>query len=64
MKEETLENLRKGVAFSMEGTNREKGHGLGIQIVRDFLQKLGGRMEIESEFNKGSVFTIILPQPS
>lgn len=62
MKPATLENLRKGIAFSSEGTDKEKGHGLGIQIVRDFLLKMGGRMEVESSEGKGSSFSIFLPQ--
>lgn len=61
MKPETLAQLRNGITFSTEGTNKEKGHGLGIQIVRDFLHKLGGQIQVESEEEKGSCFTFSLP---
>lgn len=62
MKPETLEKLRNGMAFSTEGTDKEKGHGLGIQIVRDFLQKLGGQISVESEEGKGACFIFTLPK--
>lgn len=38
------------------------GAGLGLSIVQTILHKHGGRLEIESEFGKGSVFTVVLPQ--
>lgn len=62
MKPETLEKLRNGMVFSTEGTDKEKGHGLGIQIVRDFLQKLGGQISVESEEGKGACFIFTLPK--
>jgi signal transduction histidine kinase len=62
MKPETLEKLRNGMAFSTEGTDKEKGHGLGIQIVRDFLQKLGGQISVESEEGHGACFVFTLPK--
>jgi signal transduction histidine kinase len=61
MKPEILQNLRNGISFSTEGTNKEKGHGLGIQIVRDFLMKLGGSVEVESVEGKGTKFSFRLP---
>jgi signal transduction histidine kinase len=62
MSPESLKHLRNGIAFSMEGTDREKGHGLGIQIVRDFLQKLDSTIEVHSEPGKGTQFVFTLPQ--
>lgn len=37
------------------------GTGLGLSIVHSILQKLGGRIEVESEMGKGSTFHIYLP---
>jgi len=45
-----------------EGTNGEKGFGLGISICKDFINKLGGHMYIESKVGKGSTFTFTLPK--
>jgi PAS domain S-box-containing protein len=38
-----------------------KGHGLGLSIVRRIVEKLGGRVTVESEVGEGSVFSFILP---
>lgn len=37
------------------------GRGVGMDVVRRNIQDLGGRVEIESEFGKGSTFVIRLP---
>jgi len=37
------------------------GTGLGLYIVKTSLGKLSGRIEVESEEGKGSVFTVYLP---
>lgn len=38
------------------------GHGLGLCIIKSFLEIIGGEILIESELNKGSTFTIKVPQ--
>lgn len=43
------------------GTNAEKGTGLGLVLVKDFIQMNHGTIEIESNLNQGSIFSIILP---
>ena len=43
-------------------THREyQGTGLGLTIVRELTQLMGGTVHIESELNKGSTFTVKLP---
>lgn len=43
------------------GTSGEKGKGLGLYLVNDFIKKNGGRVEVTSEPGKGSVFTLYIP---
>jgi len=38
-----------------------QGTGLGLAIVNESLKQLGGRIELKSEFKKGSTFKIFLP---
>ena len=47
---------------SSEGTNMEKGTGLGLSFCREYLQKAGGELEIDSTPAKGSTLTISIPQ--
>lgn len=57
---DVLEKLKNGDSISTTGTNKEKGHGLGLQLVRDFLLKHGSELRIESEPGKGTTFSFDL----
>lgn len=46
---------------STRGTNNEKGSGLGLLIVKDFVDKHGGAIHVESEVSNGSSISIRLP---
>ena len=47
--------------FSRLDEARAEGHGLGLSIVSRIIQKLGGRVGVESSLGQGSVFYFILP---
>lgn len=45
-------------ASSELGTSGEKGFGLGLNLVKILLDRLDGKMEISSEINQGSHFSL------
>lgn len=46
---------------SSQGTANEKGTGLGLILCREFIEKNGGKIHVQSEPGKGSVFTCSFP---
>ena len=57
MKQEMVDNLFKlDVNTSRKGTENESSTGLGLIICKDFIEKHGGRLWVESEEGKGSTF--------
>ena len=38
-----------------------EGTGIGLNLVKSIVELHGGRIYVESEFGKGSKFTVILP---
>ena len=43
------------------GTRDEKGSGLGLLLCKEFIEKQGGTIDVESEKNQGTSFTFSLP---
>ncbi|MDR2304772.1 MAG: response regulator [Treponema sp.] len=48
--------------FEAAANRRIEGTGLGLSIARGLLETMGGNVTAESEYGKGSVFRVILPQ--
>lgn len=62
----SLENLSKLFNYdqqlSLKGTNNETGTGLGLAISKEFIERNGGQISVESKKGNGSTFKIILPK--
>jgi signal transduction histidine kinase len=48
--------------FRGGGTDKKEGFGLGLAGVKAIVEGHGGRVEVESEPGKGSVFSVVLPK--
>ncbi|MBL6447859.1 DUF5112 domain-containing protein [Fulvivirga sp. 29W222] len=53
-----------GKGVSAMGTNNEKGTGMGLMLVGQFIRENYGRVEIESEEGKGTEFKVYLKKYS
>ncbi|HRI46524.1 MAG TPA: ATP-binding protein, partial [Ignavibacteriaceae bacterium] len=63
IKEENLGLLFKlDKHISTEGTNGEKGTGLGLVLCNEIVQKHGGRIDVESRVGVGTTFSVTLPK--
>lgn len=47
--------------FRRQGTSGEQGTGLGLILVKEFVNVCGGKINVESEQGKGSRFCLTLP---
>ncbi|MDO5154398.1 MAG: ATP-binding protein [Eubacteriales bacterium] len=51
-----FEQVDSGVTRSVDGT------GLGLSVVKNLAELLGGSISVESVYGKGSNFTVVIPQ--
>ena len=61
MTKETIKKIfEKDEFHTTKGTNSEHGTGLGLNIVKDFIEKNKGQISVDSQSGKGTTFTITL----
>ncbi len=60
MPQEKAVTLFGGDVTSTLGTNNEKGSGLGLLLVKEFVERLNGSIAVESQINRGTTIRIEL----
>ena len=49
-------------SFSTKGTSQEAGTGLGLIVCKEFIEKNGGEIKVDSTLGQGTTFSIIVPE--
>jgi signal transduction histidine kinase len=60
MNQDLLSKLFSIEIKGRKGTEGEPSSGLGLILVKDFVEKHGGQLLVKSEENKGSTFSFNL----
>jgi len=61
-KEEQEKLFKIDQTVTTQGTSQEKGTGLGLILCKEFVEKNGGEISVDSDLNKGSAFIIKVPK--
>lgn len=61
MDDQSVDRIHQGNAFSHTGTEGELGFGLGLALVRQMVDELGGQMKIISKKGEGTFFELTIP---
>jgi signal transduction histidine kinase len=55
------EHLGKIFEMFYRTSDKSSGSGLGLYIVNETIKKLGGKVEVNSQVNLGTTFTLTIP---
>ncbi|MFP5303328.1 ATP-binding protein, partial [Cobetia sp. SIMBA_158] len=61
MTPEFLKSLFSPFTQEVDAKNTKGGTGLGLAIVKELVQYMCGKIEVSSEINKGSTFSVYIP---
>ena len=59
-----VKHIEKIFTMFYRATDQNYGSGLGLYIVKEAVEKLGGKIAVSSDLNKGASFSISLPKLS
>lgn len=48
--------------LDMEASSSEEGTGLGLAVSNRLVEMMGGKLDVKSEYGKGSIFSFAIPQ--
>jgi len=60
--EDTARLFSEYTRFNAQANRATEGTGLGLNITKRLVEMMGGTIEVESEYGKGSVFTVTIRQ--
>lgn len=58
-----LQSLFSPFTQEVDAKNTKGGTGLGLAIVKELVEYMGGKIEVISEVNKGTTFSVYIPIP-
>jgi signal transduction histidine kinase len=61
MSPEILEKIQQGMGYTTLGTHKEKGYGIGLRLVCEFIKLHQSQLEINSTPGQGTQFLFRLP---
>jgi signal transduction histidine kinase len=53
--------LQNNNLMTTPGTNNEKGSGIGFKLIKEFMENIGGKIDISSEVDKGTSVNLYFP---
>ena len=56
-----LKKIMTDHSISTKGTKNEQGTGLGLELCKEFINKNGGKLTINSEVNIGTTVVFTIP---